>query len=166
MPESVENSPHPGLRPGRVISPGTPRQLGTFGLFPPSSAQRRTMTVADTPLEVKSAEADLLWVGFRHLVDGAASPADFAGLAEQFGVWVVDDVPSTPEGASGSAHDSASSSAKWQRFSEVADVLFQADVTLFLVGALPPDFGPDSPLSLLLRVEAADDAAAEYVSGS
>lgn len=162
MPESVENSPHPGLRPGRVISPGTPRQLGTFGLFPPSAAQRRTMTVADTPLEVKSAEADLLWVGFRQLVDGAASPADFAGLAEQFGVWVVDGVPSSPEGASGSA----SGSALWQRFSEVADVLFQADVTLFLVCALPPDFGQDSPLSLLLRVEADDDAAAEYASGS
>jgi hypothetical protein len=46
------------------------------------------------------------------------------------------------------------------------DLLFGADVTLFLIGAALPEFGADSPLSLLLRVESDEELPAEHSSGS
>jgi AFG1-like ATPase len=158
MSDPVQNSTHEGFRPGRIIRPGTPRQLGTFGLFPPPAARQRTLTVAGRPLVVKSADADLLWVSFHQLVEGPVPAADCADLAAQFGTWVVDDVPAAPAGTAGSP--------AWQRFHALAEILFAADATLFLVGASPPVFGPDSPLSLLLRAESDEELAAKQESGS
>lgn len=70
--------PLPAFRPGRILTPGTARQLGTFGLFVPAPGQRRTMEVAGHPLEVKSAEGDLLWLSFQALTDCPAAAVDFA----------------------------------------------------------------------------------------
>lgn len=158
MSDTVENGPHAGFRPGRIISPGTPRQLGTFGLFPPPAARQRTLTVAGRPLEVKSADADLLWISFHQLSGGAVPAAECADLAAQFGTWVVDDVPAAAGGTAGSP--------AWQRFDALVEILFAAGVTLFLVGESPPVFGPDSPLSLLLRAESDEELADKQASGS
>ncbi|WP_052500584.1 AFG1/ZapE family ATPase [Arthrobacter sp. SPG23] len=157
MTGSQAGGPQPALRPGRILVPGTARQLGTFGLFAPAPGQRRTVDVTGGPLEVKSAEGDLLWVGFRELTGAAAPARDFAALAGRFGEWVVDGLPSRA-GAAGSP--------EWQRFLDVVDVLFAADVTLFVIGPALPEFGPDSPLSRLLRVDSDHELPAAHSSGS
>ncbi|MDV8146661.1 hypothetical protein [Arthrobacter sp. B10-11] len=154
-------APHPTSRPGRILIPGTARQLGTFGLFVPAPGQRRTMEVAGHPLEVKSAEGDLLWISFRALAGCPAAAADFASLAARFGEWVVDGVPD-PAAAGAPAWNSP----QWKQLLAVVDVLFAADATVFLIGKALPDFGADSPLSLLLRVESDEELPAGNSSGS
>lgn len=144
-------------RPGRLLIPGTARQLGMFGLFEPAPGQRRTIDVAGKQLAVKSAEGDLLWIGFRELTGGPASARDLAALAARFGEWVVDGIP---------ARAVAGGTPEWHLFLDVVELLFAADVTLFLVSAALPDFGADSPLSLLLRVESDEDLPAGHSSGS
>ena len=156
MTDSLAGSPEPAFRPGRIIIPGTARQLGTFGLFVPAPGQRRTLKVADKPLDVKSAEGDLLWIGYRELSGAVAQ--DVASLAGRFAEWVVDGLPAPADAVAGSP--------EWQKFLDVVDALFAADVTLFLIGAALPDFGADSPLSLLLRVESDEELPAGPSSGS
>jgi len=155
-------APQPASRPGRILIPGTARQLGTFGLFVPAPGQRRTVEVTGEPLDVKSAEGDLLWTGFQELTDCPAAAADFATLAARYREWVVDGVPA-PATAGG---PEGQHSAEWTRFLAVVDLLFESDVTLFLVGAALPDFGAESPLSLLLRVESDEELPAGHSSGS
>ena len=173
-----DGGPREGFRRGRVISPGTPRQLGAFGLFPPPPAEQRTLTPTTQPLPVKAA-GDVLWVAFAELCGGLMSTADYLALAAEYRVWVVDGVPSP-------AHESAEgSAAAWQRFGNAVDVLYDEDVTLFLVGrgpldwdagdaghgtALPVDMARiASRLSLLGRVETGTDdeaAGSEETRGS
>ncbi|MBP1135457.1 hypothetical protein JOE31_001689 [Arthrobacter sp. PvP023] len=157
MTGSPAETPQQAFRPGRIIVPGTARQLGTFGLFAPAPGQRRILDVAGRPLEVKSAEGDLLWVGFRELTGAAAPARDFASLAVRFREWVVDGLPSQA-GAAGSP--------EWQQFLDVVDLLFAADATLFAIGPGVPELGPDSPLSRLLRVESDEEPPAAHRSGS
>ena len=152
MTDSLAGGPEFGFRPGRIIIPGTARQLGTFGLFVPAPGQRRTVEVAGKVLDAKSAEGDLVWFGFRELI--RAAPADAALLADRFGEWVVDGLPAQEPAVAGSP--------EWQQFLDIVDALFAADATLFLIGAALPDFGPDSPLSLLLRVESDEELPAEH----
>ncbi len=165
-----DGEPREGFRRGRVISPGTPRQLGAFGLFPPPPSEQRTLTPTTQPLRAKAA-GDVLWVAFAELCGGLMSTSDYLALAAEYRVWVVDGVPSP-------GHESADgSAAAWQRFSNAVDVLYDEDVTPFLVGrgpldwdagdarhgsALPVDMARiASRLSLLGRVEeTADDEAA------
>ncbi|WP_245413329.1 cell division protein ZapE [Arthrobacter celericrescens] len=161
-----------GFRRGRVISPGTPRQLGAFGLFPPPPSEHRTLTPTAQPLAVKAA-GDVLWVAFAELCGGLMSTADYLALAAEYRVWVIDGVPSPGHGsADGSA-------AAWQRFSNAVDVLYDEDVTLFLVGrgpldwdaghgtALPVDMARiASRLSLLERVVAGDGTPDGGTAGS
>lgn len=158
MSDSLAGGRQSAFRPGRIIIPGTARQLGTLGLFVPAPSQRRTVEVAGREVDVKSAEGDLLWIGFRDLT-GPAAP-DVASLAPRYGEWVVDGIPAP------AAADAPSGSPEWDTFLDVVDVLFAADVTLFLIGAALPEFGAESPLSLLLRVESDDALAAGQSSGS
>lgn len=118
---------------GWIITPGTTAQLGAFGLFPPSTSQGRVLTPTTQPLTVKAAD-DMLWVSFSELCGGLTSTADYLALAEDYRTWVIDGVPSpTLESTAGSA-------AAWQRFSNVVDVLYDQDITLFLVGHGPLDW--------------------------
>ncbi|GAA5193915.1 hypothetical protein GCM10023346_20090 [Arthrobacter gyeryongensis] len=122
-----------GFSRGKIITPGTPAQLGAFGLFPPAKSQERILTPATQRLTVKAAD-DMLWVSFTELCGGVMSTADYLALAEDYGTWVIDGVPSpTLESTAGSA-------PAWQRFSNVVDVLYDRDVTLFLVGHGPLDW--------------------------
>lgn len=153
---------HAAYRPGRILIPGTARQLGAFGLFVPTPGQRRTMEVAGEQLDAKSAEGDLLWIGFQELTGCRAPAGEFAALTARFGEWVVDGVPG-PAAAGGAE---GQYSAEWTRFLAVVDLLFATDVTLFLIGTALPDFGADNPLSKLLRVESDEELAAGHSSGS
>lgn len=157
MSDAFDAGQQPRYRPGRLLIPGTARQLGTFGLFEPAPGQRRTLDVAGKPLAVKSAEGDLLWVGFGELTGVPASAGDFAALAARFGEWVVDGIP---------AQAVAGGTPEWRLFLDVVELLFAADVTLFVVSAALPDFGAGSPLSLLLRVESDEDLPEGPSSGS
>lgn len=118
----------PGFLQGRLISPGTPRQLGVFGLFPPPPSQYQAVQLSGEPLTAKTAGAELLWVAFDELCAIDASRSDYLALAEDHSTWVIDGVPS-PAVESPSATELA-----WQRFSDVVEVLFERDVTLFAVG--------------------------------
>lgn len=170
------------FRRGRIITPGTARQLGVFSLFPPPPAQQRILTTPAGPLAARSAEPELLWTSFAQLCGGAQVPG-YRALAARYSTWVVDGVPSPAAGggasaASGVVH--AAAEAAWQRFCEVVDVLYDADVTLFLVGPGPLDWPaaaavPGLParlaraadrLALLERVESDEALAAEHSSGS
>lgn len=162
MDVSLAGGPQPASRPGRILIPGTARQLGTFGLFAPATGQRRILQVAGQPLAVKSAEGDLLWIGYRELTGCPAAARDFDSLAGRFGEWVVDGIPA-PTDASGSPEGNP---PEWKQFLELVDLLFASDVTLFLIGAALPVFGADNPLSRLPRVESDEELPAEHSSGS
>lgn len=127
------DDPKEGFRRGRIITPGTERQLGVFGLFTPPATEHRTLKPTTQPLPVKAA-GDVLWVGFAELCGGLMATADYLLLAAEYRVWVIDGVPSP-------GHESTTASAPaWQRFSNVVDVLYDEDVTLFLVGRGPLDW--------------------------
>lgn len=177
--DAAANTTHPAFRLGRMISPGTDRQLGNYGLFPPSTTQQRVLTPTTQPLTAKSAEADLLWISFAELCGGLTAAADYLALVAAYRTWVIDGVPSPR------VESPVSSAEAWQRFANVVDVLYDNDVTLFLIAPGPLDWDSagseasslaahlpidmariSSRLSLLGRVEAADRAAAEETSGS
>ncbi|MFW0775710.1 AFG1/ZapE family ATPase [Paenarthrobacter nitroguajacolicus] len=94
-------------------------------------------------------------------------------MAETFRTRVIDDVPSPADG------DAASAPA-WQRFSNVVDVLYDQDITLFLVGNGPLDWDVESSgnvlpvdlariasrLSLLGRSPSDEAKASEEAAGS
>ena len=162
---------------GRIITPGTPAQLGAFGLFAPQPSQRHVLLPTTKPLNVKSAE-DVLWVAFAELCGWPASAEDYRELAKEHRTWVIDGVPSpTHESAAGSA-------AAWERFRDVVDVLYEQDITLFLIGNGPLDWNiaqdpahkknarPEdlsriaSRVSLLSRVESFEPFDEIEISGS
>ena len=169
------------FRRGRIITPGTAGQLGVFGLFPPPPAQQRVLTTPTGPLTARSAEPELLWTSFAQLCGGPAVP-DYRTLAAGYSTWVVDGVPSPAAGgAAASGGVRTAEVAALQHFCEVVDVLYDADITLFLVGPGPLDWPaaaaavPGLPtelartadrLALLERVESDEALAAEHSSGS
>jgi cell division protein ZapE len=118
------------FRMGKIITPGTPAQLGAFGLFRPAKSQNRILTPTTQPLAVEAAD-DMLWVDFAELCGGLMSTADYLALAADYGTWVIDGVPSPTIGSA------AGSASAWQRFSHVVDILHDQDITLFLVGHGP-----------------------------
>lgn len=130
------------FRSGRIISPGAPGQLGRLGLFRPTPSQGRVLQPTTQPIVVKNSDPDLLWVGFEELCGGLTSTSDFLALAETFSTWVIDDVPSPAEG-------DAASAPVWQRFSNVVDVLYDQDITLFLIGVGPLDWDVEAGRSVL-----------------
>ncbi|HJV99293.1 MAG TPA: AFG1/ZapE family ATPase [Arthrobacter sp.] len=170
------------LAHGRIITPGTGHQLGTYGLFPPSAAQQRILTPATAQLTARNAEPELLWFGFTELCGGAATGADYRALADRHSTWVIDGVPA-PQSVS------VEMAAGWIRFGEAVEVLFERGRTLFLIGPRPLDWEGaaaawrDAPvpggaevsaamartarrLAVLVRVESAAEEVPEGVSGS
>jgi cell division protein ZapE len=152
----------PGFAKGRIITPGTEHQLGTYGLFPPSPAQQRTLTPTTLRLTAKNAEPELLWISFTELCDSRVSATDYEVLASRHKTWVVDAV-TAPE-----ADPSPQRSSAWHRFSTLVDVLYAYDVTLFVVGSgLSADLARVAGrLSLLELVESADVQVVDPASGS
>lgn len=175
---TTDNSTPAAFKQGRTITPGTPRQLGAFGLFPPSPSQQRLLKPTTQPLMAKSAEPELLWISFAELCGKPTTTADYLALARNHSTWVIDGVPSP------GVDSPLGSAAAWQRFSNVVDVLFDRNITLFLVGvgpfdwhamghglpsaaALPGDLARTaSRLSLLTRLESTEELDAIELSGS
>ncbi|MCU1516959.1 MAG: uncharacterized protein JWQ75_1680 [Pseudarthrobacter sp.] len=173
----------PALAHGRIISPGTEHQLGTYGLFPPSALQQRILRPGSAALTARNAEPELLWISFAELCGGGASLADYRALAGGHSTWVVDGVPSPGEAGSPEAAQA------WIRFSAAVQAVFERGGTLFLVGRHPLDFdgaaaalrdahGPDGTelsqamertarrLAVLARVESLAEHEPEEISGS
>jgi cell division protein ZapE len=152
----------PAFARGRIITPGTERQLGTYGLFPPSPAQRRTLKPTTLALTAKCAEPELLWFTFAELCAGQVPTADYEVLARRHSTWVVDGVPAPDSGPS------PQGSPAWDRFSTMVDVLYARDITLFLVGTgLSADLTRVAGrLSLLEILESTDFQVIDPSSGS
>ncbi|TLM75828.1 AFG1/ZapE family ATPase [Pseudarthrobacter sp. NamB4] len=167
----------PVLRHGRVIVPGTARQLAVYGLFPPSPIQHRELQGANRIFRAKASEPELLWISFDELCAADASAGDYRGLAAGAELWVIDGVPA-PEST-----DAGRQAEAWERFAEVLRELAAAKVALFVVGARPMDWAaasataPDAGLrgtfpeihrllARLERVKSDEAVAIERVSGS
>jgi predicted ATPase len=116
-----------GYGQGLVITPGTERQLGAYGLFRPSASQQDVLALPTGPLPVKGADPDILWASFAELCGGGRATADYVLLAGRFPAWVVDGIPSP------SAESAAGPAADWQRFLDLLDVLHERDITPFLI---------------------------------
>lgn len=128
---------------GLIITPGTDRQLGAYGLFRPAPSQQQSLELPLHTLAAKSAAPDLLWVGFAELCGGPLESADYRGLAARYPVWVIDGVPSpVVESDAGSG---AGSAGAWKRFLEVLEQLTEEDVTPFLIGRGPLDWASPGP---------------------
>lgn len=156
MSENVDLEWSQGFGRGRVIVPGTVHQLGTFGLFKPPPSQGRVLNVSGAGLAVRLADAGLIWLSCGELCSGKVSAADAAALAAEYGTWVIDGVPGQ-NGADG---------AVWQRFARLAAVLEDCDVTVFVIAAAVPTWGPENPLSRLALLESSEELPAEELYGS
>ena len=170
--------PHPlAFREGRIIVPGSSRQLAVYGLFPPPVTQQRTVRAGTRAFAVKVHEPELLWVSFDELCAPGASSEDFSLLPAGPDVWVIDGIPSTEPSDSGHRADA------WEHFAAVLAVLARRNVTLFVVGTRPMDWAAASAraedarlqsgfedigrlLAKLKRVESDEAVAVEGVSGS
>ena len=119
---------------GLIITPGTERQLGAYGLFRPSPAQQQVLALPSGPLTARSADPDVLWVSFAAMCATPREAADYLALADEFPSWVIDGVPS-PE-----MQSAAGSAATWRRFLGIVAALHDRDRLLFLVGAGPLDW--------------------------
>lgn len=126
---------------GLIITPGTDRQLGAYGLFRPAPSQQRVVALPSQGITLKNADPDMLWVSFSALCGSPLGAADYVSLASEFPAWVVDGIPSPAvESAAGSA-------AAWHRFLEALDILHERDVTPFLIGPGPLDWEAAAPRS-------------------
>lgn len=119
---------------GLIITPGTERQLGAYGLFRPSPPQQQVFALPSGPLTARSADPNVLWVSFTALCAGPRTDADYIALAGQFPSWVIDGVPSPAVQAA------AGTAAAWHRFLDLVGVLHERDRVLILVGAGPLDW--------------------------
>ena len=161
---STENSGWgQGFSGGRIIVPGTERQLGAFGLFRPSPSpgqatgegQARGQT--SWQAAVKHAEGGVLWISLGQLLEQNIPEPELTGVAATHETWVLDaDVPGKVSGSGPLA----------KRFVEVARVLEQCDVTVFLVSASPLPLDPANPFSALALVESSEELPVEGIHGS
>lgn len=92
-----------------------------------TAAQRRVSLVVTSNYAPDDLLPNPLW--HDHFLPTIEAIKDMMDVVE----WVIDDVPSPAVG------DAASAPA-WQRFSNVVDVLYDQDITLFLIGNGPLDW--------------------------
>jgi cell division protein ZapE len=167
----------PALREGRIIVPGSSRQLAAYGLFHPQPDRHRALPSGSRTFDAKALEPDLLWFSFDELCAPGTSAEDYSVLAAGPELCVIDGVPA-PEPA-----DAGSWAEAWEQFAAVLAVLAARNATLFVVGTGPMDWaaaasgaadarlraslaGIDRLLAGLGRVESDEAIAVEGVSGS
>lgn len=167
----------PVLREGRVIVPGSSRQLAAYGLFPPQPDRHRAFPSGGRTFDAKALEHELLWISFGELCAPGTSPEDYLVLAAGPELCVVDGVPA-PDPA-----DAGFRAEEWELFAAALAVLAARSATLFVVGTRPMDWAAasaaakdarlgatladiDRLLASLKRVESDETIAVEGVSGS
>ena len=174
----MEPGPEPPvLRQGRIIVPGSSRQLAAYGLFLPQPDQHRVLRSGSRTFHAKALEHELLWVSFDELCAPGIPAADYSVLAAGPELCVIDGVPA-PEPA-----DAGSRAEAWEQFAAVLAVLAARNATLFVVGTRPMDWAAASAaaqdarvraafadihrlLARLKRVESDEAVPAEGISGS
>ena len=140
-----------GFSRGILITPGTDRQLGAYGLFLPAPSQHQVLALPSRALPVKSADPDILWVSFAELCGSPLEVADYRQLAGRFPAWVIDGVPSPVMESASRPGPGSGSAAAWRRFLEVLDLLSERDIPLFLIGRGPLDWESASQESAINR---------------
>ena len=167
----------PVLREGRVIVPGSSRQLAAYGLFPPQPDRHRVLRSGSRTFDAKALEHELLWISFDELCAPGTSAEDYSALAAGPELCVIDGVP-VPEAA-----DTGFRAEAWEQFAAFVAALAARNATLFVVGTKPMDWaaasaaakdarlraaftGVDRLLANLKRIESDETIAVEGVSGS
>ena len=174
----METGPEPPvLREGRIIVPGSSRQLAAYGLFLPQPHQHQVLRSGSRTFHAKALEHELLWISFDELCEPGIPAADYSVLAAGPELCVIDGVPA-PEPAGAGLQAEA-----WEQFATVLAVLAARNATLFLVGTRPMDWATASGaakdaqlgatlagigrrLAGLKRIESDETIAVEGVSGS
>lgn len=174
----METGPQPPvLREGRIIVPGSSRQLAAYALFHPQPDRRRALPSGSRTFDAKALEHDLLWLSFDELCAPGTSVEDYSVLVAGPELCVIDGVPA-PDPA-----DAGFRAEAWEQFAAVLAVLAARNATLFVVGTRPMDWaaasagakdprlraslaGIDRLLAGLERVESDETVAVEGVSGS
>ncbi|HEU4667380.1 MAG TPA: hypothetical protein VFS79_06930 [Arthrobacter sp.] len=174
----METRPEPPvLRDGRIIVPGSSRQLAAYGLFPPQPGRYRVLHSGSRTFEAKALEHELLWISFDELCAPGTSAEDYSVLAAGPETWVIDGVPA-PEPA-----DAGLRAEAWEQFAALLAVLAAGKAALFVVGTRPMDWAAasaaaedgrlratltdiDRLLAGLKRIESDETTAVEGVSGS
>lgn len=174
----METGPQPPvLREGRIIVPGSSRQLAAYGLFLPQPDQHRVLSSGSRTFHAKALEHELLWIGFDELCAPGTTSDDYTVLAAGAELCVIDGVPA-PEAA-----DAGFRAEAWEQFAAVLAVLAARNATLFVVGTRPMDWATASAaakdpqlgatlagigrrLAGLQRIESDEAIAVEGVSGS
>lgn len=167
----------PVLLEGRILVPGSSRQLAVYGLFPPAPSQHRRAGTGSRIFAAKACEPELLWISFDELCAPGTSMEDYSLLAEGAELWVIDDVP-VP-----SPSDTGPRAEEWERFAAALAVAAARETTVFVAGNAPMDWAAASRsaddarlrsalaeaarlLAQLKRIESDETVAAEGVSGS
>ena len=167
----------PVLLEGRILVPGSSRQLAVYGLFPPAPGQHRKAGAGARVFAAKACEPELLWISFDELCAPGTSKEDYSFLAEGPELWVIDEVPAP------SPSDAGPRAEAWELFAAALTVAAARGTTVFVAGAPPMDWAAASGwaedarlrsalaeaarlLARLKRVESDETVAVEGVSGS
>jgi cell division protein ZapE len=131
-----------GARPGRfgdgamVVAPDGPDdpRVAEAGLEWPSAAEARELRPGSWPLPVLRSTPAELWFDFGDLCEGPTAATDYLGLLAHAARWIISGVPARE----------AISMNGWQRFSNIVDILYDADVPLTVISAEPLDLAPSA----------------------
>ncbi|OAE02462.1 hypothetical protein [Arthrobacter sp. OY3WO11] len=167
----------PALAEGRILVPGSSRQLAVYGLFPPPPGRQRTAGAGSRVFAAKAREPELLWISFDELCAPGTFREDYSLLASEAELWVIDGVPAPDPSDAGPRAEA------WELFAAALAAAAARGTTLFVAGTAPLDWAAasmsaDDPrlrsalaeaarlLAQLKRVESDETVAVEGVSGS
>ena len=132
----------PRFSDGSVISAGADdlaRALDGTGLCMPEPHEAVELRPTTWPLAALRATETELWFDFRQLCETPTATQDYLALVRHRLHWVITAVPSRDE----------ISMNGWQRFSNIVDILYDADIPLTLISEAPLDLSPrESPSAI------------------
>ena len=156
----METGPEsPVLRQGRIIVPGSSRQLAAYGLFLPQPDQHRILHSGSRTFHAKALEHELLWISFDELCAPGTTSDDYTGLAAGPELCVIDGVP-PPEAA-----DVGFRAEAWEQFAAVLAVLAARNATVFIVGNRRMEWAAASSAAQDARLRASLDGIGRLLAG-